>query len=308
MALASGVVGPSGRFAVIDTENKRSRHYADDFNFDVVDLTAPYTAKKYKEAAQAAHKAGYGAIIIDSGTHEHEGEGGYLDYHDQLVNEIVKRRMDKTPNLREWEVREKAVPAAWNEPKRERKHMIEAMLACSTSTPIIFCFRAEEKVFKSVDGKLVAQNPPVWTPSTGKAMPYEMTVSLMLDPERPGYILKVLKMAEKLKHIFPLDKRIGKDSGKQIAEWSKGTNKGPAPLSPPKVSPPPSESTAPVPSDDKATPEQVSAVIDLLAAHPQPKATVDKWLKGGTWETLTQARIQFMIDWLKALAKKEAGK
>ena len=106
--------------------------------------------------------------------------------------------------------------------------------------------------------------------------------------------------------LFPLDKQLSAESGRLIAEWAKGTNKGPAPLSPPKGSPPPSESTVPVPSDDKATSEQISAVYDLLADNPQPKATTDKWLKGGQWSDMTKDRIQWVIDYLKGLAKARA--
>ncbi len=247
MAIASGIVGPAGRFAVIDTENKRACHYADDFSFDVVDLSAPYNSHRYEETVVAAHRAGYGAIVVDSATHEHEGEGGYLDAHDEILDEMIKRKMARDPNADTYQNREKLSPSAWMKPKQERKRMIQTMLACSSTTPIIFCFRAEEKVFKSVDGKLVAMNPPVWTPLCGKIIPFEMTVFFMLNADRPGYIHSVLKKQERLMKLFPLDKPLNAESGRWIAEWSKGAKKEPVPLSPPSTSPPPSESTAPLP-------------------------------------------------------------
>lgn len=49
MALAKGLAGDA-RFAVIDTENGRATHYADDFTFDVTDLTAPFRPETYGEA------------------------------------------------------------------------------------------------------------------------------------------------------------------------------------------------------------------------------------------------------------------
>jgi dephospho-CoA kinase len=35
--IAKGIVGPGKRFGVVDTENKRASHYADEFDFDVID-------------------------------------------------------------------------------------------------------------------------------------------------------------------------------------------------------------------------------------------------------------------------------
>ena len=232
MAIAKGIVGPGKRFAVIDTENRRSRHKSRDFDFDVLDLTAPYNAHRYEQAVKKAYDKGYGAIIVDSASHEHEGEGGYLDQQESALKERVDRYMERHPNEKRWVAEEKFTPTSWTDAKRERKRMILSLLAFSAKTPIIFCFRAEEKVFKSVDGRLVAQNPPVWTPTGGKTMPYEMTVSFMLDPERPGYIMKRLKTDIKLDSLFPLDKRLDEECGKRIAEWSRGKGDKPQPTAP----------------------------------------------------------------------------
>ena len=44
MRMASGIAGAmSKRFAVIDTEAGRARHYADQFKFDHGDLRPPFT-------------------------------------------------------------------------------------------------------------------------------------------------------------------------------------------------------------------------------------------------------------------------
>jgi hypothetical protein len=55
MALAKGLAGGK-RFAVIDTENGRAKHYADDFEFDAADLHAPFRPDAYAEAIEAADR------------------------------------------------------------------------------------------------------------------------------------------------------------------------------------------------------------------------------------------------------------
>jgi len=221
MEIAEGVVGADSKFAVIDTENKRASHYADSFKFDVLDLTAPFRPSNYQSAVETAYKEGYKCIVVDSATHEHDGDGGYLDMQQEELSAMVERYMKKYPNSKEWEVREKLTPSSWIKPKHERKKMIQALLSCSSTVPIIFCFRAEEKVFSTKDGKLVANNPPIWTPLCGKPFPFEMTVFLLLKPDRPGYP-NPIKLQEQHKALFPLDKPLNKESGRLIAQWAAG--------------------------------------------------------------------------------------
>lgn len=71
--------GLGGKIAVIDTENGSASLYSDQFEFDVVDLKPPFTIEKYVEAINAAEKAGYENLIIDSLTHAWAGEGGLLE-------------------------------------------------------------------------------------------------------------------------------------------------------------------------------------------------------------------------------------
>jgi hypothetical protein len=222
MRMAKGIVGPGNKFLVIDTENKRASHYADEFDFKVINLEAPYSSSRYEGAVLFAYQSGYKAIVVDSASHEHDGYGGYIDSAETDLVERVSRYMKKYPNSKEYDVIEKFKPSAWIKPKKDRKRMMQTLLACSTSIPIIFCFRAEEKVFMSKDGKLIARQTPEWEPICGKGMPFEMTVSFMLHFEKPGYIYKSLKLPAKHASMFPLNKELDEDCGKRIAEWAKG--------------------------------------------------------------------------------------
>ena len=80
MRIAKGIVAETGkRFAVLDTEAGRARHYADQFEFDHGDLAPPFTPERYADAIGAADKAGYPVVVVDSVSHVWAGDGGCLD-------------------------------------------------------------------------------------------------------------------------------------------------------------------------------------------------------------------------------------
>lgn len=81
LRLARGLVGPTGKIALIDTENRSASLYADRFDFDVLDIAPPFDNEKFIEGINAAVDAGYDCIIIDSASHFWEG---ILDYKDKL--------------------------------------------------------------------------------------------------------------------------------------------------------------------------------------------------------------------------------
>lgn len=71
LKVAAGIAKKCGsRVAAIDTENGRIKYYADEFDFDDLQLTEPYAPEKYIEAVNTAVDAGYKVLIVDSVTHE----------------------------------------------------------------------------------------------------------------------------------------------------------------------------------------------------------------------------------------------
>ena len=54
LRIARGLVGPTGRVAMIDTEAARALHYADRFDFDHGDLKPPFSPEAYAIAIMAA--------------------------------------------------------------------------------------------------------------------------------------------------------------------------------------------------------------------------------------------------------------
>lgn len=71
LRVATGLAkAADSRIAAIDTENGRIRYYANDFDFDDMQMDAPYSPEKYMAAIDEAVKAGYRVLIIDSLSHE----------------------------------------------------------------------------------------------------------------------------------------------------------------------------------------------------------------------------------------------
>jgi|ETNvirenome_6_85_1030632.scaffolds.fasta_scaffold50547_3 hypothetical protein len=81
LVLASGF---NEKIAVIDTEKGSASLYSSEFDFDVCELSPPYTPESYTSTIKLAESEGYGIIIIDSITQEWSGPGGCLDIQSNL--------------------------------------------------------------------------------------------------------------------------------------------------------------------------------------------------------------------------------
>lgn len=80
--------GLGKKIALIDTEAGSASLYSDKFDFDTVEIEAPYTVDKHIFAIREAVKAGYDVLVIDSLTHVWKGAGGLLE---------EKQRLDSRP-------------------------------------------------------------------------------------------------------------------------------------------------------------------------------------------------------------------
>jgi hypothetical protein len=81
LLLAYGLCNDWQKIAVIDTENQSADLYAHLGEYNVVTLKSPYSPERYIEAIQLCESSGMEVIIIDSLSHEWEGEGGILEVH-----------------------------------------------------------------------------------------------------------------------------------------------------------------------------------------------------------------------------------
>lgn len=89
--------GEEERIAYIGTEGSRDKYYADEFDYDLLQLKAPFTPESYIDAIDEALDSGYKVIVIDSITHEWTGKGGVLEIHSKMSGNSYTNWSKLTP-------------------------------------------------------------------------------------------------------------------------------------------------------------------------------------------------------------------
>lgn len=226
------VVG--GDIFVIDTEQRRSLHYAERFKFKHVEFGAPFGALDYLEALRFAKKAGAGVVVIDSCSHEHDGPGGLLEQHEAELTRMAGNDYGK---------RERMTMLAWQKPKAGRRKLIAA-LTSELDLPCIFCFRAKNTTKPMKDERTGKQMPVDmgFTSIAADEWVFEMALSALLLPgscgvptwhsDKIGERLAI-KLPEQFKSLaepppFPLDEKVGR----RLALWAKGEKPAAKPAAP----------------------------------------------------------------------------
>jgi hypothetical protein len=222
LTLARGMVGPSGRILVGDTEGRRALYYADQFKFDHVELKPPFRPQVFEDLAKYAEEKGYDALVIDSMSHEWAGDGGVLEWHDEELDRAVAVAMQRSREnevIDEERVRNANNMRGWIKPKAAHKAMVNSFL--QRTIPIIFCFRAEEKVKVLPNGKI---EPMGWTPIGDSRFMYELTTLLTLANDAAGEVNYKLpnKLNAQHKPFFRDGVLINEDAGRLLKEWAKG--------------------------------------------------------------------------------------
>jgi hypothetical protein len=82
--IGKGLCGDLSKVAIIDTEHGSADLYAHLGDYNVITLNAPFAPERYIEAIKTCEKAGMEVIIIDSISHEWDGEGGCLQIQESL--------------------------------------------------------------------------------------------------------------------------------------------------------------------------------------------------------------------------------
>lgn len=77
------ITGRTAKILMGNTEQKRGYYYANEFDYDIVDIEPPHNPEKYVDLINFAVEQHYDILIIDSSSHEWEGKGGCLDIQTQ---------------------------------------------------------------------------------------------------------------------------------------------------------------------------------------------------------------------------------
>jgi hypothetical protein len=247
LLLARGITGGQP-FAIIDTENGRAKHYADLFpEMRHAEIHAPFRPEKYADAiVQGASE--YPVVVVDSMSHEWAGDGGCLDWHDDLMGGNQAKNF-----------------SAWIEPKKAHKRMLTQLLQLNAH--VILCFRAEPKVEakKNERGQWEYVPKPSltgldgWIPISEKMLPYELTASFLLMADQPGYP-RPIKLQEQHKPFVPLDQPLSEETGKLLAAWAAGSSGDPAATE----GAPPSDVSPATSGGEPASPDDISQAIERL--------------------------------------------
>jgi hypothetical protein len=203
LLFARGLVGPDGKIVMIDTEGKRSLIYADDPDiggFHHMDFVAPYSSDRFREAINEAVKAGADAVIIDSASHEHEAEGGMLDFADAEEHRMASRR-DKSR-------------AKWIKPKMAHNRFIRTAVSCPAH--VIFCVR--EKRIVDMDSKPAKE---IFVPVCDAALMYDLEMCIKLQAD--SHVAQFIKVPKPLLPYITEGEMISKAHGEALVqEFSKG--------------------------------------------------------------------------------------
>ncbi|MFC2132921.1 AAA family ATPase [Bacteroidota bacterium] len=158
LQIAYGLTGDWGKIALIDTENHSADLYAHLGNFNVIGLGVPFEPERYIEAITLCEKAGMEVIIIDSISHEWEGEGGILSVHSSMVGNSFTN---------------------WNKITPRHNAFVQKML--QSGSHIIATVRSKQDyVISEKNGKMVPEKVGL-KGVTRENMDYEFTLVLNID-------------------------------------------------------------------------------------------------------------------------------
>lgn len=244
LELAYGLAGgDESKIGMVDTEAKRALHYArtpgataeqepDKYGFLHVDMLPPFRPSRFETVIDAANAKGLKVLIIDSFSHEYDGDGGIMDWATELEEGILKpgKTLDDTngpDGWKAWASKPVKSPGNWKEPKAAHKHLVQVKML-QARCHLILCLRAEEKIKIGKDDRGKATVEPMgWMPICEKRFMFEMTLSLTLRPDRPGIPQFDLphKMQDQHRPFFPEGQYITRETGARLAEWAAGGRK-----------------------------------------------------------------------------------
>ena len=210
LLIASGMTSWD-KIALIDTENGSGDLYENLGAYNVLPIEAPYTPEKYIQAIKTCEDAGMEVIIIDSITHEWDGEGGCLEIQAKLGG-----------RYQDWA---KVTP----------RHVAFIQAILKSKCHVITTVRRKQDYEMTNEGNRIAVKKVGLKEVTREGFEYELTANLEIE-------LNHYASASKDRTGLFLDKPSfipSPETGKAILNWC---NSGVAPL--------PKEDTRPLLTDD----------------------------------------------------------
>jgi len=201
--------GIGGKVAVIDTEKGSASLYVQLHDYDVLELSAPYTPERFIEAINAAEKMGYDTLIIDSITHEWSGSGGCLELNDSIAQSKYRGNT--------W--------SAWNETTKRHRAFLDRMMQTKMHVIVTIRSKTETAQQDSITGKKSVVKLGMKSEQRD-GFEYELTT--VLDIIHDGHFAVASKDRTGLFTDHD-PKAITEQTGKILAEWLDSGIEPPAP-------------------------------------------------------------------------------
>ena len=194
--------GIGGKTVLCNTEAERGYIYANEFDYDIIDLDAPFTPEKYIEVIQYAVKEGYDNLIIDSASHEWTGKGGLIEIHDKMSGNSFTNWATLTPR---------------------HNAFLDAQLYANVN--IIACLRGkDEYVMEEKNGKQTPKKVGLGAQQRN-GFEYECQVTLMID--QSNHVASAMKDNS---HIFEGQYEVlTEEHGELLRAWAETGEDKPAP-------------------------------------------------------------------------------
>lgn len=222
-------------FGFVDTENRRGLHYREAFpemmhsDFSALNDTGQvvgFTIDRWLEMIDAAEHAQLPVVAVDSYSHSWAGVGGVLEMHQVVLDRLVAEA-ERRANGKYTIERDKFSMLAWAEVKPAYRRLVDRIIRSRTN--FVICTRAKpvmqkgygEKITNAFKTKTRRMDVP-WNPETDSDLMFELTAMVILDPAAPGCPVHQIKMADQFKGVFDPKRPITEETGRAMAEWSKG--------------------------------------------------------------------------------------
>lgn len=186
--------GKKAKILMGNTEQKRGYYYADEFDYDIVDIEAPHEPERYVDFINFAVQEGYDILILDSTSHEWEGRGGCLEIHQRAGGQYQ----------------------SWSKVTPRHNKFIEAI--ADSPIHIIATMRGKDQyeMTKNDNGKTSVQKIGVGAKQR-EGFEYEFTCTFLIDQKT--------NMAEAQKdntHIFENETAtiLTESYGQKIIQWA----------------------------------------------------------------------------------------
>ena len=217
LTLARGLVGPSGRIALIDTEKGSGELYSAQFAYDYDDIQPPYSPDRYRVKLVDAAKESYDCVIVDSLSHAWSGVGGILDIKDAVT------KASRSGNSFD----------AWRNVTPQHNALVDALLSAPFHLIVTIRTKTECEVVEDEKGK----KKPIkigTKPEQREGLEYEFTT--VLDLSVDGHVASSSKDRTGIFDNHP--EIITTATGEKIRAWLDNAPEAqptapPAPVAPP---------------------------------------------------------------------------